>query len=289
MNKPVIKKYIDIDKVVKAKNPRLQKMLPRFVFNYVKRVLHQDEINDFIHRHNHKSGLDFVHAVCDEWNIETEIIGQENIPKTGRNIFVANHPWGSLDGLLFISLIEKYCGATRSIINDLLLNLENFSPLFIGVNKHGLNTRERIKLLDDAFASDYQILLFPSGLVSRRIKGEIVDLDWKKTFVTKAVKHKRDVVPIHISGRLSNFFYNLARTRKFFGLKANLEMFYLADEMYKLKNQSLTITIGRPIEYSFFDKSKMQAEWTKLMQSYVHNLPNDAKISFADYIGNKNI
>jgi hypothetical protein len=62
---------------------------------------------------------------------------------------------------------DKY----KFLVNDLLMNLKNLHGVFIPVNKHGRQGSELAEKLDTAFKSDAQILTFPSGLVSRRIKG----------------------------------------------------------------------------------------------------------------------
>ena len=57
----------------------------------------------------------------------------------------------------------------------------------------------------------------------------IKDLEWKKSFITKAKQFERDVIPVHISGKNSSFFYQLANFRKFLKIRANIEMFFLVN------------------------------------------------------------
>ncbi|MFA6831867.1 MAG: hypothetical protein WCR36_06320, partial [Bacteroidaceae bacterium] len=115
------------------------------------------------------------------------------------------------------------------------------------------------------------------GICSRKKKGKIVDLDWKKTFITKSVQTHRDVVPIHFEGRNSNFFYNLSNLSKFLGIKANLAMLYLVDEMYKNEGKTFRITIGKPIPWETFDHSKKPQEWTQYVRDISYSLPEQAK------------
>jgi putative hemolysin len=152
--------------------------------------------------------------------------------------------------------------------------------LFVGVNKHGSNSREGLEQIDSAFASDDQILIFPAGLASRRKKGKIRDTEWKKTFVSRAVKFERDVIPVHISGRVSNFFYNFANLRKALGIKANLEMLYLSDETFKQKKKKFTITYGKPIPYQTFDKRQTQYQWAQLIKEHVYRIKDDKNAEF---------
>ncbi|MBP9083121.1 MAG: 1-acyl-sn-glycerol-3-phosphate acyltransferase [Bacteroidia bacterium] len=264
------KKFIDIDAIFKAKNPGLYRILPRFIFSYLKRVAHQDDINDFIRRHGHRQEFDFVDAIVDEFGAHIEVAGTENIPKTGGCIFAANHPLGGLDAMALVQIVGRTRKDIRFIVNDILLQLKNLKGIFIGVNKHGKNTPDIYANLDDLYASGSGVLIFPAGLVSRKRNGKIRDLEWRKSFITKARKNELDVIPVFIKGKNSEFFYNLARFRERIGIKANIEMLYLADEMYRQKNQTITVIFGKPIPHQMFDKSRTDQEWAQLVKEHVY-------------------
>jgi putative hemolysin len=272
--------FIDLDKVFLKRNKNLYRILPKFIISYLKKILHQDEINYIITTNRHLSGLEFVDAVLDYFKVEIQSVGDENLPKGGRFVFVSNHPIGSIDGLIFIQQVGRFYGQTKSIINDLLMNIVNLRPLFIGVNKHGMNSRNALDEIDKVFMSDEQVLLFPAGLASRRSKGRITDLEWKKTFVTKAIKSKRDIIPVHISGQLSNFFYTFANLRKMLRIKTNLEMLYLADETFKQKKKKFLITFGKPIAYTSLDSSQSHHQWAQRIKNHVYRLKDDDSALF---------
>ncbi|MEA3504846.1 MAG: 1-acyl-sn-glycerol-3-phosphate acyltransferase [Bacteroidota bacterium] len=263
---------IDLRKVINDKNPKLLKLIPRFIISYLERVIHIKELNRFLKENKEKEGLEFVGAVLEEFGVDIECCGLDNIPKEGRFIFVSNHPLGGLDGLALMYIIGKLRPDVVFPVNDLLMAVPNLQSLFIPINKHGSNA-QNIKIIDNTFAGDDTMLYFPAGLCSRKQSGKIYDLEWKKTFVSKARKHKRDVIPIHVKARNSNFFYNLANIRKFFGIKANIEMLYLVDEMFKQRNKKMVITIGKPIEYSFFDRSvQNDRKWATYVKNIVYKL-----------------
>jgi putative hemolysin len=273
------KKFINVEGIIRKKNPGLFRVLPGFIIRYLKKIVHEDDINGFINRNGHLFGLDFVDAIIREFLREVVVDGQENIPAEGRWIIASNHPLGGLDG---IALMQTAGKARKDIVfpvNDLLMNLENLRPLFIPVNKHGSNA-QNARIIEESFASDVAMLYFPAGLVSRRKKGGIKDLEWKKTVISKARKHKRDVIPAHIGGRNSGFFYSLANTRKFFGVKANIEMLYLPDEMYKQQSKRLRITIGKSIPWETFDKRHSDAQWAALLRDHVYQLPLQKDLVF---------
>jgi putative hemolysin len=144
--------------------------------------------------------------------------------------------------------------------------------LFIPINKHGRNA-ENLALFDQTFASDKAILYFPAGLVSRKQPGGVIkDLEWKKTFISKAKKFQRDILPVYISGRNSNFFYNLANLRRKLGINANIEMLYLVDEMFRQRNKTIEVTFGEVIPYSGFDKSRTDTQWASWLRDMVYSL-----------------
>ena len=104
------------------------------------------------------------------------------------------------------------------------------------------------------------------------INGEIKDLAWKKTFISKSVQYQRDVVPIHFIGQNSNFFYRLANFSDKYIKKVNVAMIYLVDEMYKNVGKTFTIRFGKPIPWQTFDKTKTPAEWAQYVKERVYEL-----------------
>jgi len=271
---------VNVREVFKQKSPKVAKWIPGFIFKYIERIVHQKEINEIIPLIDDKYGLDYVKGIIDYFKLNIEVKGEEYIPTDGRNIFVANHPLGGLDGIVFAHVVGKKNPNIQFLVNDILMTLQNLDSIFIPVNKHGRQSMDYVRKIEETYKSDQQILNFPAGLCSRKIKGRIVDLDWKKSFVSKAIEHKRDIVPVHISGRNSNFFYNLSNLRGKLGIKANLEMFYLVDEVFKQKNKNIVVTFGKPIPHTMFDKSKSPLAWAKQVKEYIYTLPNDNSEAF---------
>lgn len=263
---------VDVDRIFREKNPRLYKLLPGFITGFIKRIIHQDEVNEALTRYHDRYGVSFVNSILDYMNIEYSVTGEENIPGEGRFIFVSNHPLGGLDGMIFIEIIGKHFSEVRFIVNDILLNLKNLEPIFVPVNKHGKQSSEYAKRIEDVYRSDAQVLYFPAGMCSRKVGGKIVDLEWKKSFIKKAVEHKRDIIPMHFSGQNSKFFYRLANLRKMLGISANIELFFLPDEMFKQKGKKFDVKIGRPIPYTFLDNSRSRAEWAGYVKKIVYDM-----------------
>lgn len=265
-------KLVDVEGIIKAKNPKALKFLPRFILKYLKRIVHQDEINQFLIDNENNFGLDFVHSYIKTFGVDIEVFGFENVPEEGKFIFVSNHPLGGLESMVLMGIVSRKFNKLKFLVNDILMYLQNLREVFIPVNKHGKNPQEYFNQLDEAFNSDAQILIFPAGLVSRKIKGKIMDLEWKKSFVSMAKKNERDVIPVYIDAKNSNFFYNLSNFRKRIGVKANIEMLYLADEMFKQRGHKVKLYFGKPISHETFDKSKTFVEWANYVRGIVYDL-----------------
>lgn len=270
-------KLIDIEALFALKNPKLLRFIPRFVLSYLKRITHQEEVNGYIWRNRDKIGVPFVEAILNEFGVKVETIDKRavRLPFSGRLIVASNHPLGGLDGMALMQVLGEMRPDIVFPVNDLLMNVPGLRPLFIPINKHGRNT-ENARLIDQTFASEKMILYFPAGLVSRkqRINGKMVirDLEWKNTFIKKAKKYQRDIVPVYVEGQNSEWFYNLSRWRKKLGINANIEMLYLVDEMAKQFNKTICIIIGDPIPWSTFDKSRSEAQWAEWVQEKVYAL-----------------
>ncbi len=263
-------KFIDIEEVIRKKNPKLLKLLPGFVLSYLKRLIHQDEVNRIIYDYRDRYGLAFVRSILEDMNVTYSADGLDQIPRQGRYIFASNHPLGGFDGLVLMDAIGTVFPDIRFIVNDLLLNIKNFEPVFVPVNKHGRQSSEYARKIEETYSGNAQVLYFPAGLCSRKIKGKITDTKWNNNFIRKAVQYQRDVIPVHFEGCNSRFFYNLANLRKAFGIKANIEMTFLVDEFFKQKGRHLQLKFGTPIPYTVFDKSKSYDEWAGMVREKVY-------------------
>ena len=271
----VTEKTIDIDQILYDKMGTKAKYVPGFLIAWLKRVIHQDQVNAFLWESRDKRGTEWLEECVRYLDMTLEIRGKENLPAPddGRlYTFVSNHPLGGEDGVALGAIIGRhYDSRFRYLVNDLLMNLPGLAPLCIPINKTGHQARSFPAMVEAGFQSDNHMLMFPAGLCSRRKKGVIRDLPWTKTFVTKSVQYQRDVVPIHFSGQNSGFFYRLANFSDRC-LPFNLAMVFLVDEMYKNVHKKFTVTIGKPIPWQTFDKSKTPMEWAKMVQDKVYEL-----------------
>ena len=271
-----MKETINIDKILVSKMGNKAKFVPRPFVSWLKRIIHQDEVNKYLWESRHLSGTEWLEECVRYLDMTIELVGEENLPKKddGRlYTFVSNHPLGGEDGVALGAIIGRhYDGKFRYLVNDLLMNLPGLAPVCIPINKTGNQSRNFPAMVEAGFKSDNHMLMFPAGICSRKRDNEIRDIIWKKTFITKSVEYQRDVVPIHFGGQNSPFFYKLANFSDKYVKKVNIAMLFLVDEMYKNAHKTFRVAIGKPIPWQTFDKSRTPSEWAQWVQDIVYAL-----------------
>lgn len=281
------KKFIEIEKVLRDKAAGLYKFLPRFAINWLKRKLHEDNINAAMNHLEPYAGLEFNSEALKWLGVKVEVFGAENLPKTGGVIVASNHPLGGLDGMSLIKAMGDVRPDVRFIVNDVLKNLKNYGEVFVGVNKVGGKSRESLQFVEQVYATDVAMLVFPAGLVSRKFSVGIRDLEWNKSFINKAIKYSKPIVPVFIEGENSKFFYSFARWRKRLGIKGNLEMLFLPDEMFSQRGNTIKIHFGKVIEPSLFYAIHTPQKWSNIMHDYIYTDSIRKGISFRDFVKEK--
>lgn len=272
----IIEKTVDIDQILKDKMGTKAKYVPRLLVSWLKHIVHQDEVNKYLWDSRDKMGTEWLEECVRYLDMTLELHGTENLPAKDDGklyTFVSNHPLGGEDGVALGAVIGRhYDGNFRYLVNDILMNLPGLAPVCIPINTTGKKGRSFPAIVEAGFQSDHHMLMFPAGICSRRINGEIKDKAWKKTFITKSVEYHRDVVPIRFSGRNSDFFYKLANFSDKYIRKVNIAMLFLVDEMYKNTHKTFQITFGKPIPWQTFDHSKTPAQWAQFVQDKVYEL-----------------
>ena len=246
---------IDLKKMIASKSPFLARVMPRPIYAWLRRTLHLKEVNHVMSRFSHLPPAEFIRASMGYMGVTYNIEGLEKIDPKERCLFASNHPFGGLDGVILAESVEARMGDVRVIVNDLLMNMSPLAPIFIPVNKHGRQNADNARLLREAFASDIPIITFPAGLCSRRRNGVVCDREWRGNFIKMAIEYRRNIVPVYVDGTLSNFFYRLANLRTGLRIKANIEMLYLVDEMFRQAGKNLRFVIGTPVAW------QQVAEW----------------------------
>lgn len=274
---------IDLDEVLRQRLPRLSKFIPRFVVEWMKRTICQDDLNRILEENAGLEGADFCRGALKSLDINIEAMFEECLPspQKRRVLYVSNHPLGGLDGMALIDYVQRrHGGPVYFVVNDLLSAVKPLGNVFLPVNKFGKQNREAVKAVDEAFAGNDPIIMFPAGLVSRlrkvpymgMKKKMVADLPWNKMFVNKAHQYKRDIIPLFFSGQNSTHFYKMANLRRRLGLKFNFEMIYLPGEMIRMAHSSLTISFGVPISWKMLTPGRDAAGCASALGAYVYHI-----------------
>ena len=194
----ITEKTIDIDGILKGKMGAKAKWVPRPLVSWLKRIIHQDQVNAYLWESRDKVGTDWLEECVRYLQMTLKVEGMENLPAKddGRlYIIVSNHPLGGADGVALGAIIGRHFDSRfRYLVNDLLMNLPGLAPLCIPINKTGKQSRNFPAMVKAGFESDNHMLMYPAGICSRRQKdGSIRDIPWSKTFIQKSVEYQRDV------------------------------------------------------------------------------------------------
>lgn len=265
---------IDIKKQIKESNSRLLNKMPDFGIRLLAKMAYQDELNRLLTKYEDKIGIEFLPAILHEMNIKMDVTGLENLPENGKCFFVANHPFGIVDGLVLTSIVSNKYGDFKAIGNEVFMMIPQLRPLIAAVNVFGTNRRDYLVELDKVFKSDIPITHFPAGLVSRLHNFKVRDSLWQKSFITKTIECKRDIVPLYFYGRNSILFYSVYLIRKTLGIKATLELALLPHEFFNKRNRTIKVRIGKPITHVELEKNHNHLDAAQWVKSMVYGMRN---------------
>lgn len=273
--------FLNIHHILDSKGIKV----PRCVEALMKRLLHIDEINEIIYKNRHKEGVDFATAAMsgnEPYNLNIKIVARniENIPTEGHPIIAGNHPLGGADGLALIDVVGRRRRDILFPVNDFLMLLPGLKSLFVPIDKVH-HSKSKMELLEQAFASDKALLYFPAGLCSRRQPdGTIHDPKWKPTYVKKAVEYGRDIVPFYFEASNRKRFYRIAHLREKMGIRFNFEMALLPAELFAQRGKEITVTFGKAIPYTTFDRHHSPKEWAALLEAHTYRLKDNPEAPF---------
>ncbi len=265
-----ITKYIDLHSILKKENSKLLRNLPRPIVSIIRHIILEDEMNSVIYKLREYEGIDFLEQLIKEFDIKIDIEGLENLPDNPKNFFVANHPFGLLDGMIITTIVGRKYGCLKAIGNDSFRFIPNLNSLVSNVSVFGKNSRRGLEELEKIFSSNDPITHFPFGLVSRIYKGKVQDKVWKKSFITKSIKHHRDVVPIRFYGRNSRLFYGIFLFRSLFGIKTTFELMLLPREFFRKRGATVKVKIFPAIASSTFTKEKSHPQWAEEIRNQIY-------------------
>ncbi len=266
---------IDIGKIVRE---RTGKDIPRFLVRWMERFIHQDFINGFLTQGY--EGTEFCRKCLEYLDVKIDVRGLENLDAvcTTRLTFASNHPLGGVDGIALLGVISERTGKpVRLLVNDFLMNIKPIASLSVPVNKMGGQNRNLPAQVKAIYESDDDILVFPAGKCSRKTNGHIQDTAWSKSFVSQSVATGRWIVPVRFFGENSKRFYRVESIREWLGIRFNIGMMLLPDELYRAKHKRFRIMFGRPFSPSEMDGGLSPLQWAERIRDEVYRLEWDSE------------
>lgn len=243
---------LNVETVVRNRYPQLLDQRPlvgRSVVTLLRHLFRESEFRQFEADYPHLSGLDFVEQVLEYFRFDYKV-GQrelERIPTSGRVVIIANHPIGSLDGLMLLKLLSSVRRDVKVVANELLMNIRPLQPLLLPVdNINGGTARENLETIDRFLHDDGALIIFPSGEVSRIRPTGVRDTKWHTGFLRIASRAQAPVLPMFVGGRNSSLFYGVSMLCK------PLSTLLLVQEMFKQAQKTVTVRIGEQIPYASY-------------------------------------
>lgn len=185
---------------------RLIKRLLYPVLNYEETVRIVDEVREL-------DGAGVMNYVSNRLNLKMQMQGLDNIPKTGAAVVLANHPSGIADGVAVWDALRTRRDDVMIFANrDAIRAAPGLADLIIPVEwveekKTRERSKETVKQMVGAFRSKRLIVIFPSGRLAKPTITGLQERPWMPTAVSLAQKYQCPIIPMHLGGRNSWFFY----------------------------------------------------------------------------------
>lgn len=271
---------IDIGKIIRSQKAPILKKMPRFIIRIIERIIHQKELNDLFFSLKDVEGFDFLDGLVEYFEVKAEVKGFENLPDSNRLIFALNHSMGAFEGFAALHYLKNLNPDIKLLINSLLANIKNSRPFLLPVNSFGRTGKTEMLKIAETYESETNIFTFPAGRVSRIIDGKVRDSDWHRSFIENAKRYKREIVPIYIENINSKLFYRIFKLRKFFRIRANIELFLLPHELFLAKKTIVKMRIGKPIPHTVFTNTFSTHQWAQKIKEHVYKFEKDYNITF---------
>lgn len=254
------------------------KLFRRFIIDRLEVVLGRKKIEKIYNRLK-ETPFDintFFQQAITESKLEIEHLGlqPDEIVVDGPLIFIANHPFGILDGLVLCELAARVRGDLRILINSALCQDRDLAPYFLPIDfrptpeaiKNNIRSK---KLALENLSNGIPVLIFPSGMVSTARKlgfGAVKDGPWT-TFAAKLIREsKATVVPVYFHGQNSRKFHIASHVAE------PLRMGMLMHEATNKFGRKVEVTIGAPISWGSIENIQGRQALTDVLYERVQSL-----------------
>lgn len=206
-------------------------------------------------------------------SVEYDDMQLAKIPRRGPLVFVANHPFGVLDGLIICHIASITRRNFQILIHSALCKEERIASHMLPIDfsetkeaiRTNINTKKRaIQTLRQEGA----IVIFPAGAIatSEGPFGKATDLEWK-LFAAKLIQMTQaTVVPIYFHGQNSRIFQVASQ----FSLTLRLSL--IIREVKNKIGKTIRVSIGDPIPYQQISDIRQRKQLTRYLREVTYSL-----------------
>ncbi len=241
-------KLIETEEFMKA--ARLNRFGGASAARVLMTVLRINKINKLYEDINHNRGMDFVDALIEKLQLEYEVSEDEvkKFPAEGPFIIVCNHPYGGIDGMLLVKILEHYRSDVKVMANFILNKMEPVSEYMLPVNPFERRKGARSSIVGIKMALEHVkggggLAIFPAGEVSSYNEDNygISDREWQYPAMKMIKKARVPVVPVYFQGSNSRLFHILGL------IHPTLRTVRLPAEVFNKKHKKIRIRVGNPV------------------------------------------
>ncbi|MEX0680011.1 MAG: GNAT family N-acyltransferase [Balneolales bacterium] len=175
----------------------------------------------------------------------------EKIPKEGKVIVVANHPFGGIEGVVLASILRSVRSDSKIMANYILERIPELREVFFFVNPFGGENAAKANLssLKKAIKwvhNEHMLGVFPAGEVAHFSisKRKIVEPQWDDSVAGLIRKTEASVLPVYFDGFNGILFQLIGLVHP------RLRTAMLPKEMLNKQDRDIDICIGKLINFS---------------------------------------
>ena len=239
-----------IDEIIEERCPKL--MSNRFLWSVIKPIIFKifkyraaKNITDDI---SNVSGLECFTYLTNLLKFNLDIRNIELVPKNGPIILAGNHPTGLTDGIVMFEVMKDRRPDYTLYANiDMIKLSKGFEDIIIPVdwnddNKNITKSKEILKRTKETLGEGKCLLIFPSSRLSKRKGLKLFERPWLSTVVKLSKKYNAPIIPFHMNGHNSLFYYFLDIFNE------ELKNISLFSELVNKEEFKYTITFGHQID-----------------------------------------
>ncbi len=239
-----------IDEIIEERCPKL--MSNKYLWSVIKPTIFKifkyqtaKNITDDI---SNISGFECFTYLTNLLKFNLDIRNIEFVPEHGPIILAGNHPTGLTDGIVMFEVMKDRRPDYTLYANiDMIKLSKGFEDIIIPVdwndnNKNIGKSKEILKRTKETLNEGKCLLVFPSSRLSKRKGFKLFERPWLNTIVKLSKKYNAPIIPFHMDGHNSLFYYFLDIFNE------ELKNISLFSELVNKEEFKYTITFGRQID-----------------------------------------